>query len=518
MLSRWNPETDTVEVVEPLAAQEADRCCPVLAIDEQQRMTLAWQESRNGQWDIYVSSSVDGQTWSGPQRVSDPDGNQTAPTLAVDGQGILSLAWVDDQHGQADIYLTTGTHGLTARTTTRITQEAADQREPCLAVGPQGRVYLAWTDYRAGHADIYGTHSALRWAHVPLVVQPGHQQSADWAVSPRDEKLHCVWTDDRHGHRDIYYGIMAEFSGHYLTGTVVNDDGSAADQSDPVLALGQDPRGGQTVHIGWVDDRYRGDSGDTDLFYAEIQDGAVATNVLVGDDGTNSDQFQPDLLMDAHGQPVLLWSDAREGLRRVYGAGITHVSTTVLYQATVSAAVGGRLGADPERIGDEDDVSVDLPPGAYGYDITYTVAPIQNAPHFDSDYVSGYEIGPSGLEFHHPVTVTVPYRRHSVNGPPVPYWFDEQTGSLRQTGISDVVYWHVSDELGVLQFKTTHLTSYYVLEGESGTSAGAAGSGCALLPAGVGRPRDLLMPVFLAAFTLGLLRRRDRRRCCRQRF
>ncbi len=512
MLSRWDPALETVSLVDAVPASGYDRCCPVLAIDGQDRMTLAWQEKREGQWDIYVSSSSDSKVWSGAKRISDPEGNQRSPALALDSDGKVYLVWVDDQHGNDDIYLSSSTYGFNTHTNVRITSEQADQSEPDLAVGPQGRLYLSWTDRRAGHADIYGTHSDLRWAHVSLVAHPAEQQAAALVVSPRDGRVHCVWTDNRQGHRDIYYGTMAAFSAEGFTGIVVNDDARDTEQSMPQLVLGQNPQGGENVFVSWVDGRYHEDSGDTDLFYAEVRADSVSTNVLVGDDGTNSQQSRPDLLIDGYGQPLLLWSDTREDVSGIYGAGITHVSSTALYQGKVSAAAGGRLGADPARIGDEDDVSVDLPPGAYGYDITYTVAPIQNFPHFDSDCVSGYEIGPSGLQFHHPVTVTVPYQRGSVSGPPVPYWYDEQTGSLRQTGISEVVYWHVSKELGVLQFKTTHLTSYYVLDHEGGqTSVGAAGGGCALAPAS-GTFSELLVPAWVMGLILSWTRWIDRAR------
>jgi hypothetical protein len=511
MLSQWDPDRRTVDRVRPFALHGSDRCQPALAIDKHDRMTLAWQEQHDGQWDIYVSQSLDGQMWSGAKRVSDLIGNQTAPVLAVDSEGKVTLAWTDDQYGNNDIFLCTSDTGFASQTKIRITQETADQRDPALAVGPHGRLYLSWTDDRAGHADIYGTHSDLGWAHVLLVNHPGEQAAAALAVSPRDGSVHCLWTDDQQGHRDVYYGCMEEMSTRGLTRILVNDDGGGAEQSTPVLALGQNPQGGENVYISWIDDRYRAGSGDTDLFYAEVREGSVSTNVLVGDDATNSHQAQPELLVDGHGQPVLLWSDNREGWGRIYGAGVTHVSTTALFQGKVSAAVGGRLGTDPERIGEIGDLSVDLPPGAYGYDLTYTVAEIQNTPHFDGDCVSGYEIGPSGLRFHHPVTVTVPYQRDTVSGPPVPYWFDEQTGGLSQTGISDVVYWHVSDQLGVLQFKTTHLTSYYVLDGETGgASTGASGGGCALMPASGGMS-DFYVPALVVAFVLAWIARRDRR-------
>jgi len=510
MLSQWDPDQETVEWVTPFAVQGPDRCHPTLAIDEHDRMTLAWQERHDGQWDVYVSQSITGRNWSAARRVSDLVGNQTAPVLAVGSEEKVYLAWIDDQHGNNDIFLCTTDTGFASQTKTRITQQTANQRDPALAVDPHGQLYLCWTDDRDGHADIYGTHSGLGWAHVLLVNHPGEQAAAALAVSPRDGSVHCVWTDDQQGHRDVYYGHMEEMSTRGLSRILVNDDGGAADQSAPVLALGQNPQGGENIYISWIDDRYRQASEDTDLFYAEVRAGSVSTNVLVGDDGTNSHQSQPDLLVDAHGQPVLLWSDNRGELGRIYGAGVTHIRTTALFQGRVSAAVGGRLGTDPERIGEENDLSMDLPPGAYGYDLTYTVAEIQNTPHFDGDCVSGYEIGPSGLQFHHPVTVTVPYQRDAVKGPPIPYWFDEQTGGLCQTGISDVVYWHVSDELGVLQFKTTHLTSYYVLDGEThGASIGASGGGCALMPTSGGMS-DLYVPALVVAIVLAWMARRDR--------
>ncbi len=69
---------------------------------------LAWADARNGDLDIFFMRSTDrGQSWSEPLRVNDdPVGNlrsQKWPTMSIAPNGRVDIAWYDYRHDTADV-------------------------------------------------------------------------------------------------------------------------------------------------------------------------------------------------------------------------------------------------------------------------------------------------------------------------------------------------------------------------------------------------------------------------------
>jgi hypothetical protein len=72
---------------------------------------LAWWDTTGGDWEIYL------KTWNGSDwveagegsaaggGVSDNYGFSESPSLGVDGEGILYLAWFDHTSGNHEIYV-----------------------------------------------------------------------------------------------------------------------------------------------------------------------------------------------------------------------------------------------------------------------------------------------------------------------------------------------------------------------------------------------------------------------------
>jgi hypothetical protein len=131
---------------------------------------LAWQDMRNGDFDIYFSKSTDGgATWGDGQdnsndiRVDDTDRNlnntdndtaQKNPDIAVDSSGNIYVVWQDDREnrGDNDIYFAKSTDGgSTFGTNARVDHNgtgAFDQEHPCIATDEADVVYVAWQDER----------------------------------------------------------------------------------------------------------------------------------------------------------------------------------------------------------------------------------------------------------------------------------------------------------------------------------------------------------------------------------
>jgi hypothetical protein len=127
----------------------------------------AWQDSRSGDYDIYVAHSNDGgQTWqeAGGNPVNDDltGANQLNPSLSVSG-GTLYLAWQDERNGQSHIYFARSMDGGEHWDRNVFVSDDPESPEvteqwqtaPALVVYHE-MVYVTWEDeYGDDPSDIY---------------------------------------------------------------------------------------------------------------------------------------------------------------------------------------------------------------------------------------------------------------------------------------------------------------------------------------------------------------------------
>jgi PKD repeat protein len=490
----------------------ADQCNPAIALDDNGNMYVVWQDNRRGDWDIYVSTSLDGVSWTGEMRVSDSNDNQVNPAVAVDGQSPnrVHIVWQDDGAGNQDIYIATSSNGFVSKAISRVTSNASDQVEPAVAVNSSNTIYAVWSDARGGSSDIYGAASNNGpWANIPVVTSAGNQSSPAIAAESAGSVLHLLWVDDRAGNNDVFYVASSGLPGSPLNGSSIIDDTSGANQSSPAVVVTGAAGGGLRVFACWQDGR---NVGDTDIYFAELTAGS-GTNVLVGDNGTNTDQGEPAMGIDSYGYPYIVWSDDRDPNGAIYYSGSTFMEPDVVESKAVSASLGATVGTEPANISGVGDVSVVVPAGACPYDATITISRIQNPQAFSTPCLSTYDFGPSGMVFSVPVTVTIPYAVSADGTSASPYWYDSLTGALSQQGITEVETIVISPTLHALRFKTTHFTPFYVLLGAGAAAGGGGGGGgCSISPAGQGNIVEFLIPYIGLAAAVTVLKLRDARR------
>ncbi|MDQ6947647.1 MAG: hypothetical protein M3256_15605 [Actinomycetota bacterium] len=146
------------------------------------RVVIAWDDARNGDSDVFLSSSRNlGVDWSPPTRVNDdPIGNgrsQYLPRVDMSEKGRLDVIYYDrrndPENTRADVYLTSGdARTLAMRGSVRVTSTPSDSRsgEDYLVPSAQGLVdfgsrlaslsednglVAAWTDTRDSPAPPY---------------------------------------------------------------------------------------------------------------------------------------------------------------------------------------------------------------------------------------------------------------------------------------------------------------------------------------------------------------------------
>jgi len=98
-----------------ITKDKTDQCNPALALDNNDKLCVVWQDNRKGDWDIYTSTSVDGIKWSAETRINDPNnGNQINPAIVIDSQSpnYAHVVWQDDRAGNQDICIASSNNGL----------------------------------------------------------------------------------------------------------------------------------------------------------------------------------------------------------------------------------------------------------------------------------------------------------------------------------------------------------------------------------------------------------------------
>jgi len=495
-----------------------DQCNPAIALGSADKLYVVWQDNRRVNWDLYVSTSVDGINWSAERRVIDSNDNQTNPAIVVDGSlpNIAYIVWQDDRGvgRNQDIYIAASNDDFVTKNVSQITFDDSNQIEPAIAADSSNTIYVVWTDPRGIKNDIYGAASNYGpWTNVAIVSKEDSQSSPAIATEATGSILHLLWIDDTFGEDDIFYAqTTGGLPSSPLMGSSIIDDACGADQLEPVLAVSGSTGNNLGVFACWQDERnINVGSRDTDLYFAEIGSGSV-TNVFVGDDGTNANQWGPAIGIDGDGYPYLVWYDDRSVYGEIYYAGSTYIEDAPLSTADVSIVSGATVGTNYKNISKVDDISVEIPSEAYLCDVKVTISRITNPPTVPLErFSSTYEFGPSGVEFTKPVTITIPYEVSAFGSSISAYWYNPLTNTLSQDGITDVETIVISPTLHALRFKTTHFTQFLIGGGAGGIfgGGGGGGGGCSISRGSQGSIVEFLLPYIGLTVVMLILRLRD---------
>ena len=258
---------------------------PTLAVNSKGVVAVAWSDARNGKDDIYVTVSHNqGRTFSANRRVND-DPETTAhshPSVAVDEEGVVYAAWEDYRNDHSDIYLARSLDGgATFGPNRKVNDDsgAAPQISPSIVVGPAGRVYIAWADFRNSAVTL-----------PPFSAATGEEQR---------------WEASRAGNADIYFAGSTDGGKTFTKNIRLNDDSGPAAQAFPTLSV--NAKG--VAAAAWEDFR----NGDPDIYLAKSGDGGktFGANRQVNDDPGHAEQYHPSLALDRVGTAYLIWTDSR---------------------------------------------------------------------------------------------------------------------------------------------------------------------------------------------------------------
>lgn len=190
---------------------------------------VAWQDDRDGNWEIYARYGTSFSGWGPEERVSSDDASSRFPSAAVEDDAFCGdavfisqwVAWQDDRDGNDEIYFAEGENG-SWNLPSRVTNTALPSRHPSvgktyvpfsggLAQGICGRPSLVWEE---GASGVSGTILYQDATAGPAIISDAGADPSHASFAAFHERtlpgivegaLAVVWTDERDGNQEIYF-------------------------------------------------------------------------------------------------------------------------------------------------------------------------------------------------------------------------------------------------------------------------------------------------------------------------
>ncbi len=290
---------------------------------------LTWSDNRYGDRDVFFVVSPDrGTTWGSNVRVNDTtpgDGSfQANPSFVVDDSGTIYVVWSDDRSGTPQIYFSSSLDGGLSFTPnypilTTVGQQFP-QEFPTLAIDSQGTLYVAWQEPPADGSTPPRIHfsksldGGLTWTRKrqvdpnPLVatqvtVETGAQRTPSMKVDDAGN-VYLSWTDLRRGNPDIFFARSTDAGDTWQPSVWVTSDFKGGNfEMHP--SLGVDGAG--NIYIAFT-------HGDVyDINVARSNDGGATWKSARVDDTTGPyvGNLNPGLSVNTQGDVVVVWADSR---------------------------------------------------------------------------------------------------------------------------------------------------------------------------------------------------------------
>lgn len=209
--TKWNTNGNAI------CTQPADQTAPVIMEDGNGGAIIAWQDFRNGTRDIFaqrVDSNGTALWTSNGVSVVSKSTDQRGPRMDTDGNGGAIIVWEDSVNGNWDIYaqrinnMGTGQWSTTGVAVCNATNSQINPR--CVSDG-NGGLIVTWQDKRNGNDyDIYV--QKINSSGTPVLATNGisfcnttNTQSNPKIASDHNNGAYVIWQDKRNGNDfDVY--------------------------------------------------------------------------------------------------------------------------------------------------------------------------------------------------------------------------------------------------------------------------------------------------------------------------
>jgi hypothetical protein len=140
----YDPATGKWAAEQYVAPNGRRQMFQTMATDSRGAPWIAWQEYRNGNFDVFAAFAKS-EGWSAPIQISESPANDWSPAIAAASDGTIYVAWDSYDAGNYDIFLR-AIHEGKPGPIIRVTRDKAFHAHVSIAVDAQDRVWLAWDE------------------------------------------------------------------------------------------------------------------------------------------------------------------------------------------------------------------------------------------------------------------------------------------------------------------------------------------------------------------------------------
>jgi len=316
--TQWSPDST---VNNPICTANDNQYYPEIIGDGQGGAIIVWEDRRSGtKYDIYsqwINSSGILQWTADGILICGATEDQANPQLVSDGTGGTIYVWQDTRNGNVDIYSqrinSAGTvqwlaDGVPICTMTN------QQSSPQIVSDDSGGAIITWVDNRSGgfgYSDIYAQRinadGDILWnTNGVIICSEVNNQAFPLIIRDGNNGAIIVWEDERSGPKDIYAQRISKDGTVLWASNGVEVCTEANDQNNHQIS--SDENGG--AFIIWQD--YR-NAIDRDIFAQRINSDGLLQWSTVGVPvctATNH-QFWPQIVSDENGGAFCTWEDYR---------------------------------------------------------------------------------------------------------------------------------------------------------------------------------------------------------------
>ena len=296
-----------------------------------------------GPSDWAVATSA--MSWSIPLQVSQEASDSTSPRIAGDGSGNIWIAFDNNQGGNRQIWIATGTvssQGASFSPPTQITTASGQESSnPDIVLMSNGSLFAAWES----DANDTGTHIFGTTLSAQTLTATGTADLTPAAADARNPRV-----SESGGNICVAYEDDAATQGQFATWTLIGTSSPQVSFSNPVSisnSTGQclNPSvvvGSTAIYVAWDDDAL----GKPEVWLArfDLPTSQWASYRLTSSCGASQ---RPSAVLDGFGLPAVTFESdrTREGLFELYLAKVSQVSgqTVIFNPVTGLVASGGRI-------------------------------------------------------------------------------------------------------------------------------------------------------------------------------
>ena len=274
---------------------------PTIASDSNNNLHIAWEDHRDGYYSeiYYTKLDNNGSTLVDDKRLTVASGTSSRPSLAIDSNNKVHIAWFDDRAGNYEIYYTKlDNNGNKLVNDRRLTFQLDSSHDPSLAIDTNNKIHIVWFDFRDqyGNFEIYYTkldNNGNTLVDDRRLTFTPYESTFPSIATDSDNNVHIVWMDSWAPHY-----TKLDNNGN----TLVDDKLLMFNHSAwyPSIAIDSN----NNVHVVW----YESIGGNDEIYYTKLDNNG---NILVDKRLTfdSSHSWNPSIAIDSNNNVHVVWSD-----------------------------------------------------------------------------------------------------------------------------------------------------------------------------------------------------------------